>query len=153
MRVRALLWLTAIVSSVLGGVAVYLALSVPNDLAADAMLKTARQELSGGNTAAAREQLSRIVQQYPRTDAAAAATVALMRVADQDRARIEAEIARMRTEQEEQTRALANVNRTVTEVKNAPPKVVTVQAPAPKKTTPVKKTTPKKRTTTKKRRR
>ena len=153
MRVRALLWLTAIVSSVLGGVAVYLALSVPNDLAADAMLKNARQELSGGNTAAAREQLSRIVQQYPRTDAAAAATVALMRVADQDRARIEAEIGRIRTRQDEQTRALANVNRTVTEVKNAPPKVVTVQAPAPKKTTPVKKTTPKKRTTTKKRRR
>ena len=156
MKVRALLWLTAIVSSILGGIAVYLALSVPNDLKADEVLKSARQEIAKGNTTAARESLSRIIQQYPRTDAAAAATLALFRLGEQERAKLQAEVEELRGEYEQQ---LTDVRKTVDEVKNAPPKIVTVQAPAPKKTTtaakktpPKKKTTPKKRTTTKRKR-
>ncbi|HVS32769.1 MAG TPA: hypothetical protein VMS98_15095 [Thermoanaerobaculia bacterium] len=147
MKLRALIWLTAIVSSILGGLAVYLALSVPNDLKADQVLKNARQDIEKGNTAAARESLSRIIQQYPRTDAAAAATLALIRLGDQDRARLQSEVVRLREEYEEE---LADVRRTVDAVAKAPPKVVTTSAPAPKKstTTAGKKTTPKKTTTT-----
>ena len=131
MRVRAVLWLTAIVSSILGGVAVYLVLSVPNDLKADAMLKTSRDHLAKGDTNAARESLAAIVQRYPRTDAAAAATVALSRIADQDRAKIETELGRLKAENAQQTRRLNDLSASVDVVKNAPPRTVVVQAPAP----------------------
>ena len=151
MRVRALLWLTAIVASILGGVAVYLLLSVPNDLRADSMLKSSRQEIAKGNTAEARESLARIVQQYPRTDAAAAATVALARIADGERAKMQAELDRLRSENQQQSKLLEELRTSVEGVKNAPPKVVTVQAPAPKPKPAPKRTT--KRTTPTRRRR
>lgn len=162
MRVRALLWLTAIVSSVLGAVAVYLALSVPNDLKADAMLKTSRDHLAKGDTGAARESLSAIVQRYPRTDAAAAATVALSRIGDQDRAKLETELGRLRAENAQQSKMINEIRTSLEAVKSAPPKTVVVQAPAPAppvvakavtKKAPPKKTTKKKTTPTRRKRR
>ena len=54
MKVRPLLYLTAIVSAILGATVVYLVLSVPNDLRADALMKTARQEITSGNHGKAR---------------------------------------------------------------------------------------------------
>ena len=54
MKIRLLLYLTAIVSAILGATVVYLVLSVPNDLRADAMLKTAREQMSAGNNDEAR---------------------------------------------------------------------------------------------------
>ena len=79
MKVRPLLYVTAIFSAILGATVVYLVLSVPNDLRADAMLKSARREMTEGHHDRARQSLAKIVQQYPRTDAAAAATVAMAR--------------------------------------------------------------------------
>jgi hypothetical protein len=49
MKIRPLLLLTAIVSSILGAVVVYLVLSVPNDLRADALLKEARGSIQDGD--------------------------------------------------------------------------------------------------------
>ena len=154
MRVRALLWLTAIVASILGGIAVYLALSVPNDLKADSLLKTSREHIAKGDNAAARQSLFNIVQQYPRTDAAAAATVALAKISDQERAKLQTEVDRLRTEVQQQTKQLTDLRTTIDAVKNAPPKVVTVQAPPPPapKVVPKKKTPPKRPTTTRRRR-
>jgi hypothetical protein len=144
MRVRPLLILTAIVSSLLGGVAVYLALTVPNDLAADALLKQARKDLAAGKATRARESLTTIIQQYPRTDGAAAATVALMSIAEQDRARLAGELSALRREVEGQKQQLGAVQQETTALANAPPKVVTVEAPPPKPA-PKKKPTPPKR--------
>src|SRR4051812_30993219 len=98
LRVRTVLTLTAIVSSILGAGAAYLALSVPNDLKADAMMKDARRNLESGKRDTARTQLSRIIQQYPRTDAAAAATIALVTLGEQERKELEAEVERLRTD-------------------------------------------------------
>jgi len=81
MRVRTVLIFTAIASSLLGAVVAYLVLTVPNDLNADAMLKQARRDISAGENAKGRESLTKVVQQFPRTDAAAAATVALVKIA------------------------------------------------------------------------
>ena len=157
MKVRLLLYLTAIVAAVLGATVVYLVLSVPNDLRADALLKQARQDMTSGNNARARESLSKIVLQYPRTDAAAAATVALSSLSEKERDDLARAISHLRTQNEEQARLIADLQRSVTDVKNAPPKVVTVQAPAPKpaakKVTPKKRTSTKKKTTSTKRRR
>jgi len=157
MRVRPLLYLTAFVAAILGATASYLALSVPNDLRADALLKQARKDLTDGNDEKARESLSKVVLQYPRTDAAAAATVALSSLAKKERDELARAVAHLRTQNEQQSRLIADLQQSVTAVKNAPPKVVTVQAPAPKppakKATPKKKTPPKKKTTPKKRRR
>jgi hypothetical protein len=132
MRIRALIWLTAIVASILGGVAVYLALSVPNDLKADAMLKSSRDHLARGDTNAARESLQAIVQQYPRTDAAAAATVALSRIGDRDRAKLDVELKRLREENVQQTKILDELRESIDGVKRTPPTVVAaVPASAP----------------------
>ncbi|HEX8407630.1 MAG TPA: hypothetical protein VF883_02115 [Thermoanaerobaculia bacterium] len=158
MKVRPLLYLTAFVAAILGATAAYLALSVPNDLRADALLKEARKDLTDGNNDKARESLSKIMLQYPRTDAAAAATVALWSLGRKERDDLAREIAVLRTQNQRQAQIVSNLQRTVTAVQNAPPKVVTVQAPAPKpapakKVTPKKKTSPKKKTTTRRRRR
>ncbi|HEX9163822.1 MAG TPA: hypothetical protein VF980_19085 [Thermoanaerobaculia bacterium] len=142
MRVRSLLIATAIVSALVGGVAAYLSLTVPNDLKADAMMKSARRDLEAGKRDAARAELSKIMQEYPRTDAAAAATVALSTLADQERKELEAEIKRMRDENAEHTKVLSNLQQSVEEMKNAPPKVVVQEAPkAAAKSSHKKKTT------------
>lgn len=88
MTVRSLLVLTAGISSVLGALVVYLVLTVPNDLQADALLKSARADIAAGRNDTARSTLARLIQQYPRTDGAAAATVALLKLADGDRVRL-----------------------------------------------------------------
>ena len=156
MKVRPLMYLTGIVSAILGATVVYLMLSVPNDLRADALLKTARQEITNGNHAKARESLAKIVQQYPRTDAAAAATVALASLEKKERDDLARVVAQLRAQHEQQSQAIAALQKNVTTIGNRPPQVVTVQAPAPKPA-PVKvsakKTPPKKKTTTKRRRR
>jgi hypothetical protein len=159
MRIRPLLILTGIVSSILGALVVYLMLSVPNDLRADSLLKDARKQITDGDNAKARESLSKIVQQYPRTDAAAAATVALVSLAQKDRDDLARGVAQIRKQNDEQTQLINQLQQRLTAIQNAPPKVVTVQAPAPKpaavkKAAPKKKkVAPKTKKTTKRRRR
>jgi hypothetical protein len=152
MKVRTLLTTTAILSSILGAVVVYLVLSVPNDLRADALLKDARKNMTDGKNDEARVALTKIVQQYPRTDAAAAATVALVSLENKEREELERAVVTFRKQHDAQSKLISDLQRTVTEIKNAPPKVVTVTAPA-KKAPVKKKPTPKKRTPTRRRRR
>jgi hypothetical protein len=155
MKVRGFLALTGIVSALLGALVVYLMLSVPNDLRADGLLKEARQNIADGENEKARASLLKIVQQYPRTDAAAAATAALVTLAQRDRDDLARAIALVRTQNAQQTKLIADLQKSVTDLRNAPPKVVTVQAPPPKpaakKVTPKRKTTPKKKTTRRRR--
>lgn len=148
MKVRTVLTFTGIVSAILGALVVYLILSVPNDLRADSLLKQARTDMTAGNNEKARASLKQIVQQYPRTDAAAAATVALVSLAEKERDDLARGLGQLRTQNEQQARLLADLQRSVLEIRNAPPKVVTVQAPPPKPA--AKKATPKKKTTKKK---
>jgi hypothetical protein len=152
MRIKPLLILTGIVSSILGALIVYLMLSVPNDLRADSLLKDARADIEKKKNDDARKKLSSIVQQYPRTDAAAAATVALIALADTDRQKLERELTLVRAQNAEQTRLITDLQKGVTDIRNAPPKVVTVEAPPPKPApvVSVRKSTPKKATPKKK---
>ena len=148
MRIRTTLILTAIVSSILGAIVVYLILSVPNDLRADALLKQARQDLGAGKTADASAALTKIVQQYPRTDAAAAATVALVSIGESERQKLQRELAAVKSAHE---KLIGDLQKSVTEIKNAPPpkpQVIIQQAP-PK---PAPKPTPKKKTPVRKKR-
>lgn len=135
MRVRTLITFTAIVSAILGAIAVYLVLTVPNDLQADAMLKAARRDLAAGDRDAARDQLSKVVQGYPRTDAAAAATVALVKLQDQERKELQAQIVRLHQENASHNQTLnqtlSNLQQTVETIQKTPPTQVVVQA-APK---------------------
>lgn len=156
MKVRSLLTLTGIVSSILGALVVYLVLSVPNDIRADGLLQEARQHITRGDDAKAREALNKIVQQYPRTDAAAAATVALGSLAQKQRDELARSVALLRRENQQQAKLIEELRTSVTQIRNTPPQVVTVQAPAPqpaaKKAAP-KKTSTKKKAPTKRRRR
>lgn len=141
MRGRALLIGTAIVSSILGAVVAYLVLTVPNDLEAGALMRQAKKDIDAHQTDRARESLSRIVQQYPRTDAAAAATVALIALGDSERARLASELAAMKRDFASQKQALGAVSDKVGAIAAAPPPAPVVVSqpapkPAPKKKTP-----------------
>lgn len=150
MRVRSAIVLTGIVSSILGALVVYLVLSVPNDLRADALLKQARQDIEEGRREDARTKLLKVVQQYPRTDGAAAATAALVSLGQKDRDDLARAIALMGSQNVDQSKLIDELQKSVAELKTAPPKVVTVEAPAPPpavtKTPPRKKAAPKKTT-------
>lgn len=138
MRTRSFLILTAIISSLLGAVVAWLVLTVPNDLQAGAMMKIARKDVAAGHNDKARQELSRIIQQYPRTDAAAAATVALATIADSERRALTASIDTFRKTSEAQQKQIADLTARVDTLAAAPaPQPVTVQAPAPKTKTAV----------------
>lgn len=143
MKVRSLLVVTAFASAILGGIAAYLVLTVPNDLDANGLLREARRDLESGKKEEARAALARIVEQYPRTDAAAAAIVALTRIADGDRKRLEREIAALRNENRSQSAVIVDLRRTVEQVKAAQAKPPEVK-PAPPK--PAPKSPPRRRT-------
>ena len=146
MRARSLLILTAIVSSLLGAVVAWLVLTVPNDLQAGALLRTARKDVAAGHNDKARQELSRIIQQYPRTDAAAAATVALATIADSERHALAASIDTLRKTSEAQQKQIADLTARVETLAAAPPpQPVMVQAPAPKKKPAVHQTRRKRR--------
>ena len=149
MRVRPLLAFTAVLSSILGALVVYFVLTVPNDLKAGSLLKDARKNLEDGKTTEATQKLSQIVQQHPRTDAAAAATLALVKIADQERARLEVDIKRLHVESENQKKILTELLKTVETIKNTPPPAPVVVAPAP---APAKKPAPKPAPKTRRRR-
>src|SRR6476659_7389861 len=96
MRVKPLLIMTAIVSAILGAVVAYLVLTVPNDIQAASLMKRAKEQITAGKNDQARASLARIVQQYPRTDAAAAATLALIRLDDDDGNKVQREVSSIR---------------------------------------------------------
>lgn len=152
MKVRSLLIATALVSSILGAVAAYLVLTVPNDVAAGALLRQARSSIQAGKNAEARSKLARIVQQYPRTDAAAAATVALAELADAERQKLAADLAKVRRDAAAQKQELDAVTQKVNQLTSAPPppETVTIVAPEPAKPAPAK--APAKKKSSKKRR-
>lgn len=131
MKVRMLLIGTGLVSAILGATIAYLVLTVPNDLAADALMKQAHKDISAGKLDKGRDSLSRVIQQYPRTDAAAAATVALMRLGVQERDRLARQLDAVRRDADAQKQQLTELQAKVTEMANAPPKVI-VEKPAPK---------------------
>jgi hypothetical protein len=155
MRIRTAVLLTGVVSSLLGAVVVYLVLTVPNDLQSAALLKDARHDIAAGKNDQAREALSRIVQQYPRTDAAAAATVALIRLSEQDHDKLAADLDTARKSAATQKQQLDALAQKVAELAGAPPREVIVQVPAPApapvpvpvKKPPAKKSAPKKHST------
>jgi len=131
-RARSLLILTAIVSSLLGAVVAWLVLTVPNDLQAGAMMKTARKDVAAGHNDKARQELSRIIQQYPRTDAAAAATVALATIADSERHALAASIETLRKTSEAQQKQISELTMRIETLSAKPPtQTVTAQALAP----------------------
>lgn len=148
MRVRSVLIVTALLSSLLGAVVAYLVLTVPNDLAADTMLKAARKDIAAGDNAKARQELSRIVQQYPRTDAAAAATVALVTLEDAERQKLATTIEQLRRDVAARQKESAGVAERVAKLESTPP-----PAPVVVKTPPPKPAPKKKATTTRRRRR
>jgi hypothetical protein len=137
MRLRAMVILTAIVSSMLGAVAVYLVLTVPNDLQAGAMLREAKKSLAAHENDEARATLSKIVQQYPRTDAAAAATVALVALANDERQQLANEVTSLKRVAEAQQKALTAMGAKVDAA------AVVAAAPAPPAPQPVAEAAPK----------
>jgi len=139
---RFLLIFTAIVSAILGAVVAYLVLTVPNDIEAGALMKRAKEHISAGKTDQARTSLARIIQQYPRTDAAAAATLALIRLDDDESAKTEHELATIRQSLSMTVARLAAAENEINVIKSTPPPA---PAPAPKPEPPPKKRTPAKK--------
>jgi thioredoxin-like negative regulator of GroEL len=121
MRIRPLLLVTALLSSLLGAVAAYLVLTVPNDLQANVLMKQARRDIANGNYEQARQSLTRVIQQYPRTDAAAGATVALCTLETQERMKLVARIDALQRANESQSKDLQSLGVKVQKAAAAPP--------------------------------
>lgn len=84
--------LIAIAALLVGAAGAWFAVSVPRDMRAEALLKDASAKLQKGERAAAQKSLQEIAKTYPRTDAAAAASYALFRMAEQDAAELRARL-------------------------------------------------------------
>ena len=108
-------------------------------------MRRAKQQIADGKSEQARTSLSRIVQQYPRTDAAAAATLALIRLDDDDGAKTQQELAKIRESLSMTVARLAAAENEINTIKSTPPPApVVIQAPPPKPK-PVKKAPAKKK--------
>ena len=118
MAYRRLLTLTAVISSMIGAVVVYLLFSIPNDLKSYTLLKQARHELERGDREVGRQSLSRIVQQYPRTDAAAAATMALLTISAQDVRELRSQLTQVKADEEEERKQINALTKQVGDVPN-----------------------------------
>jgi predicted negative regulator of RcsB-dependent stress response len=132
------LLLTALLSSLLGAVVAYFVLTVPNDLEAGALLRQARTDVQQGDREKARQSLGRVIQQYPRTDAAAAAAVALASLEADERQRLARKVDGMQRTLSVQTLRLDQVLQKL----NAPPpapQIVVAQPPPPPSPAAVKK--------------
>jgi hypothetical protein len=152
MRVRTVIIVTALVSSILGAVVAYLVLTVPNDLQAGTLMRTARKQIAAGDNEQARQSLSKIVQQYPRTDAAAAATVALASLGDNERKKLASDLSRQRRESAAQQKQIAALQQRIDEIAARPaPQPVIIHEAAPAKKAPVKKKPAKKHSTKRRR--
>jgi len=149
-RVKTLLIGTALVSAVLGAVVAYLVLTVPNDIQSGAMLRSARKDIAAGNNTRAREELTRIVQQYPRTDGAAAAIAALSSLSDHERQALQASLEQVRRDAAAQKAQIADLQKKVAVLATPPPAPapapVVEKKPEPPKPAPAKKKAPVKRT-------
>jgi uncharacterized membrane-anchored protein YjiN (DUF445 family) len=132
LRVRTVIVLTAIVSMVIGAVVLYLVLTVPNDVQAAVLMRTAKKQIAAGDNDRARETLSKIVQQYPRTDAAAAAMVALASVGDNERHKMLADLAAQRAASDAQQKQITALSEKLDELAARPiPQPAQAPAPAP----------------------
>ena len=147
MRVRTVIIVTALFSSIAGAVVAYLVLTVPNDLQAGALMRTAHKQIAAGDNEAARQSLSKIVQQYPRTDAAAAATVALSSLEDNERKKLANDLAAQRNAATAQLKQIAALQQRIDEIaaRPVPQPVIIHEAAPPVKKAPAKKTTKKRR--------
>jgi hypothetical protein len=146
MRVKPLLIMTAIVSAILGAVVAYLVLTVPNDIQAAALMKRAKEQIAEGKNDQARTALARIVQQYPRTDAAAAATLALIRLGDDDGNKMQREMSSVRESLSMTVARLAAAENEINAIKSAPkPEPVVVHAAPKPEPKPKRKAAPKKK--------
>lgn len=132
MRVRTLLTLTAMVAMAVGAVIVYLVLTVPNDLEAAALMRTARRQIAAGDAARGRESLERIVQQYPRTDAAAAATVALSSLGENEQQKMRADIVVLHRQSDAQEKQISALSGRLDELAARPVPQPAVAPPAPR---------------------
>ncbi|MEA2166698.1 MAG: hypothetical protein QOK37_4825 [Thermoanaerobaculia bacterium] len=135
---RLLLIVTAIVSSLLGATVAWLVLTVPNDIQAGALLRTARKDLEAGRNDKARQEYSRVIQQYPRTDASAAATVALASIADSERHTLADLLDQQKRTQAAQQKAIADLTARLAALEATPPPAPAVvqHPPAPAKKPP-----------------
>ena len=120
----------------IGAIVLYLVLTVPNDVQAAVLMRTAKKQIAAGDYDHARETLSKIVQQYPRTDAAASATVALASVGDNERHKMMADLAALRAASDAQQKQITALSGKLDELAARP---VPQPAPPPPKPAPAKK--------------
>lgn len=152
-RRKALLLAIFIVAFALGGLATYVALTVPNDVKAEGLLREARDHIRKQETANARGKLQRIVMEYPRTDAAAAASSALFTLEADENSRVSREVQQLiETRKADQAR-IRTLEQRVEELAKkpapAPAPPVVKKAPAPAKKAPTRR--PARRTTRRRR--
>jgi len=128
---RAVFILAALLCLITGGAVVYLFMSIPNDLRAESLLAEARTDLQTKDRDSAQQKLTTIVRDYPRTDAAAAASFALFRLANDDNRELRKRMELLEKRNSDTANKLNESSRKLEELSKVPP-----PAPTPAKASP-----------------
>lgn len=152
MRLRPVWILSALLLLFVGGVTTWVALTIPNDIRAEAILRQARNDLREGKRDESKAKLREIVRRYPRTDAAATAVDTLFQLSEQDRLETQRALSAANRERAKLVARLTIVEQRLAAATAPKPPVVVPAKPANK---PVmrKAVKPAQRTTTRRRRR
>lgn len=143
--------LIALTSLVVGGVAVYFAMTVPNDVKAEALMREARAHLNKQNFKGARDAYEKVIRDYPRTDAASQSIAAVLRLDGEERRQLEAKVATLEQRVAKETARTTRLEQQLAAaVKAAQEKPAVVAPPAPAKKPTVRRATPKKKPVRKK---
>lgn len=145
MRLRPVWIFSALLFLLIGAVSTWVALTIPNDVRAEAILKRARADLRNDKRDASKEKLRSLVRQYPRTDAAATAVDTLFQMTEQDRLDMQKRLEDASRERDRLARRLATVEQKLAAATAPKPASVSPSKPAIKKA-PAKKASSKKPT-------
>lgn len=132
MRLRPVWIFSALLLLLIGSVTTWVALTIPNDVRAEAILKRARTDLRDGKRDDSKEKLRTLIRRYPRTDAAAAAVETLFELTEQDRQRMQKQLADEQRARAQLTLRLAALEQRVSAAVAVKPTTVTPAKPAGK---------------------
>lgn len=138
--------LIALISLIAGGVMVYFALTIPNDVKAEALMRDARTQLNNQDRVKAREAYEQVIRDYPRTDAAAQSVAAVLRMDADEQARMQQKVVALEKSIADQKNRTTRVEQQLAAAARAAEKPPVVVQPPPAKKPVVKRATPKKKT-------
>ena len=130
---RLVLILLALLLVSAGAMGAWFAVTIPNDLKAESLLKDARTAVKEDRRPEARTKLETIVREHPRTDAAAVAAQTLFHMDAQERDAMDKRLAAVERARQDDRRRVTALEAKLNALASRPAPVVAVPKPPPPK--------------------